>query len=108
MNYKAYLTENVIPFWLKNGIDRELGGIYLYLDEKGKLYGDEKGAWFQGRALYTLSRAYNTIEKNPEYLEAAGLICLPKLPAAETSGILQCLKMCHIRENLRIRRRAGL
>lgn len=51
MDYKAYLTENVIPFWLKNGIDRELGGIYLYLDEKGKLYGDEKGAWFQGRAL---------------------------------------------------------
>lgn len=37
MDYKAYLTENVIPFWLKNGIDRELGGIYLYLDEKGKL-----------------------------------------------------------------------
>ena len=74
MDYKAYLTENVIPFWLKNGIDREFGGIYLYLDEKGKLYGDEKGAWFQGRALYTLSRAYNTIEKNPEYLEAAGLI----------------------------------
>ncbi len=74
MDYKAYLTENVIPFWLKNGMDRELGGIYLYLDEKGKLYGDEKGAWFQGRALYTLSRAYNTIEKNPEYLEAAGLL----------------------------------
>ena len=44
MDYKSYLTENVIPFWLKNGIDRELGGIYLYLDEKGKLYGDEKGA----------------------------------------------------------------
>ena len=42
MDYKSYLTENVIPFWLKNGIDRELGGIYLYPDEKGKLYGDEK------------------------------------------------------------------
>ena len=42
MDYKSYLTENVIPFWLKNGIDRELGEIYLYPDEKGKLYGDEK------------------------------------------------------------------
>ena len=40
MDYKAYLTQNVIPFWLKNGLDREKGGIYLYLDEKGKLYGD--------------------------------------------------------------------
>ena len=37
MDYKAYLTQNVIPFWLKNGLDREKGGIHLYLDEKGKL-----------------------------------------------------------------------
>ena len=74
MDYKAYLMENVIPFWLKNSIDSELGGIYLYLDEKGKLYGDEKGVWFQGRALYTLSRAYNTIEKRTEYLKAAEVI----------------------------------
>lgn len=73
MDYMAYLTQNVIPFWLKNGLDRENGGIYLYLDEKGKLYGDEKGAWFQGRALYTLSRAYNSIEKIPSILRRRNL-----------------------------------
>lgn len=74
MDYKAFLVENIIPFWFKNGLDREYGGIYLYLDEKGELYGDEKGVWFQGRALYTLSRTYNTIEQKAEYLEAAELI----------------------------------
>lgn len=50
MDYKAYLTENVIPFWLKYGIDRELGGIYLYLDENGKLYGDEKRRMVSGKS----------------------------------------------------------
>lgn len=37
MDYRAHLAQNVIPFWLKNGIDCEKDGIHLYLDEKGKL-----------------------------------------------------------------------
>ena len=37
MDYRAYLAQNVIPFWLKNGIDCEKDGIHLYLDEKVKL-----------------------------------------------------------------------
>ena len=71
MNFKNDLTENILPFWLKNGIDHKNGGICTCIDRKGKIYGTEKSGWFQGRALWTFSKAYNTIEKNPEYLRAA-------------------------------------
>lgn len=67
----SYLTENVLPFWLKNAIDYENGGIYTCLDEDGSIYDTEKSVWFQGRALYIFSLAYNEVEKNPEYLRAA-------------------------------------
>ncbi len=71
MNYKEQLKNNILPFWLKYGIDRKNGGIFTCVDEKGELYGTDKSVWFQGRALWTFSKAYNVIEKNPEYLEAA-------------------------------------
>ena len=76
----SYLTENVLPFWLENAIDYVNGGIYTCLDEDGSVYDTEKSVWFQGRALYIFSKAYNVIEKNPEYLKAAKAIFefLPK------------------------------
>ncbi len=52
MNYKEQLLNNLLPFWLKNGIDEENGGIFTCLDENGELYGKEKSVWFQGRALW--------------------------------------------------------
>lgn len=71
MNFKNYLTENVLKFWLENSIDSENGGIFTQLDRKGQLYGTEKSVWFQGRALWVFSKAYNSIEKRKEYLDAA-------------------------------------
>ncbi len=71
MNYKNDLINNILPFWLKNSIDYENGGIYTCLDQKGNIYGTDKSVWFQGRALWVFSKAYNVIEKNEEYLKAA-------------------------------------
>ena len=80
MNYRKELIEQILPFWLGDAIDRKEGGIFTCLDEKGNIYGEEKSVWFQGRALWTFSKAYNVIEKNPAYLEAAKCIYgfLPK------------------------------
>lgn len=80
MNFSGYLTENVLPFWLKHAMDETHGGIFTCLDEDGKRYDDEKSVWFQGRALYIFSLAYNEIEPNPDYLKAAKTIYefLPK------------------------------
>ncbi|MBP5632679.1 MAG: AGE family epimerase/isomerase [Clostridia bacterium] len=74
VNYKDYLTKNVLPFWLSHAIDEEYGGIFTFLDRAGNIYSTEKSVWFQGRALWTLSKAYNLTEKNETYLKAAGKI----------------------------------
>lgn len=74
MNFKSDLINNILPFWLNSAIDYENGGIYTCLDRDGKIYGEEKSVWFQGRALWVFSKAYNIIEKNPEYLKAAKTI----------------------------------
>ena len=80
MNYKQTLTETILPFWLDNAIDWTHGGIFTQLDRTGRIYGREKSVWFQGRALWTFAKAYNLIEQNPKYLEAARQIYgfLPK------------------------------
>lgn len=71
MNFRKELKENILPFWLGNAVDYENGGIYTSLDKKGKIYGEEKSVWFQGRALWSFSKAYNLISNDPEYLRAA-------------------------------------
>lgn len=74
MNYRNELVENILPFWLKDAIDEKNGGIFTCLDREGKIYGREKSVWFQGRALWVFSKAYNLIEKREEYLNAAKTI----------------------------------
>lgn len=71
MDYIKYLTEKVLPFWLDNAIDQKNGGIFTLLDREGRIYGREKSVWFQGRALYILSNAYNSGIQKEEYLQAA-------------------------------------
>lgn len=80
MNYRTGLINDILPFWLDNAIDYENGGIYTCLDRQGNIYGREKSVWFQGRALWVLTKTYNTIEKNPQYIKAAKCIYdfLPK------------------------------
>ncbi len=71
LRYKKDLTENIMPFWLKNGLDRVNGGIYTCVDREGKLMDTTKSVWFQGRFAFTCAYAYNNVEQRPEYLEAA-------------------------------------
>ena len=70
MNFKSDLINTVLPFWLPM-VDEKNGGIFTQVDREGRIYGREKSVWFQGRALWVFARAYNAIEKNPEYLAAA-------------------------------------
>lgn len=74
MDFKKYLTEDIIPFWLDHAVDKKNGGIYTALERDGSIYGTDKSGWFQGRALWVFSKMYNCIDKNPKYLEAAETI----------------------------------
>lgn len=81
MNYRKYLTEDILPFWLDNAIDHEYGGIFTHLNQYGEVYcNEEKSGWFQGRALYIFSLAYNRGIKDNRLLTAAKTIFdfLPK------------------------------
>jgi N-acylglucosamine 2-epimerase len=42
-------------FWLKNGWDKENGGVYTCLDRWGKIYSTDKSVWMQGRCAWTFS-----------------------------------------------------
>ena len=70
-NYKQDLTQNIMPFWLKNGLDKEFGGIYTCLTRNGHLMDTTKSVWFQGRFGFSGAFAYKIVEKRPEWLEAA-------------------------------------
>ncbi|MBQ3058651.1 MAG: AGE family epimerase/isomerase [Clostridia bacterium] len=86
MKFKSDLLNNILPFWLDNAIDFENGGIFTCLDREGNIYGTDKSVWFQGRALWSFCKAYNAVEKRPEFLEAAKCIYdfLPK--CTDTDG----------------------
>ena len=70
-SYKTDLTENIMPFWMEHGWDKVNGGVYTCLDRDGSLIDSTKSVWFQGRFAFVCAYAYNNVEKNPMWLEAA-------------------------------------
>lgn len=70
-SYKRDLTENIMPFWMGHGWDKVNGGVYTCLDRDGSLMDSTKSVWFQGRFAFICAYAYNNVEKNPVWLEAA-------------------------------------
>jgi N-acylglucosamine 2-epimerase len=71
VTYRDGLLLSVIPFWLRHGIDREQGGILTCLDRAGAVVDTDKGVWLQGRAAWTFSTLYRTVEPRAEWLQAA-------------------------------------
>ena len=69
--YYDELVNDVLPFWLKYGMDPVNGGIYTGLDRDGSLIESDKSVWFQGRALWTFCTAYEKVGRKQEYLDAA-------------------------------------
>ncbi|MCU0710887.1 MAG: AGE family epimerase/isomerase, partial [Pirellula sp.] len=69
--YRDSLLADVIPFWLRHGVDHEHGGYLTALHRDGTVIDTDKSIWFQGRGAWMFATLYNTVEKRTEWLEAS-------------------------------------
>ena len=69
MDYKKYLTDEILAHYLELQTDKECGGILNFFDSECNLISEEKDVWFQGRAMWTYSLTYMLVEKRQEYLD---------------------------------------
>ncbi len=69
--YRDALLGDVIPFWLRHGMDAEHGGIMTCLDRDGSVTDTDKPVWFQGRAAWMFATLFNTVERRAEWRDAA-------------------------------------
>jgi len=69
--YRTALLEDVLPFWLKHGLDSEHGGYFSSLDRDGSLLDSDKSVWIQGRFAWLLSNLCQIAGTNGQWLSAA-------------------------------------
>lgn len=69
--YNGHLMHDVIPFWEKNAIDWEKGGIFTAISDEGVIQSTDKFIWSNARALYTFSALFNYIEHEQKWLSIA-------------------------------------
>ena len=62
-------------FWLRNGMDKEHGGVYTCLDRYGRIYSTDKSVWMQGRCGWIFAFLCSRYGVKPEWL-AASKSCL--------------------------------
>ncbi|MBN2853647.1 MAG: AGE family epimerase/isomerase [Clostridia bacterium] len=69
--YEDQLLTAIVPFWIKNSLDKEYGGYMTWVDFDGSLLSTDKAVWMQGRGLFIYSRLYNEFKKNEDWLSMA-------------------------------------
>ncbi|HBG00743.1 MAG TPA: N-acylglucosamine 2-epimerase [Firmicutes bacterium] len=70
--YQEHLDKNILPFWLKNGIDQQYGGYFTCFNNYGnELVSTDKYAWSQGRMVWLLAKLAEMEADPKEYLALA-------------------------------------
>ncbi len=67
----AHLSENLVPYWLQNCVDREYGGYLTVLNRDGTMQSGEKMIVTQTRQIWTFSRLWVDGYRDPRIREAA-------------------------------------
>lgn len=70
--FRSQLLEDVVPFWIRHGWDREFGGVLTCLEREGRVVDTDKSVWAQGRCAWMFSTLYRIIEPKEEWLAFAG------------------------------------
>ncbi|XP_067881740.1 N-acylglucosamine 2-epimerase isoform X2 [Heterodontus francisci] len=65
--------DRTLEFWLQHSHDKELGGFFTCLSQKGMVYDDLKYIWLQARQVWTYCRLYRKLARfrRQELLDAA-------------------------------------
>lgn len=71
-DYRRTLLDEIAPFWVRHGWDREHGGIHTALNEDGSLIDSDKSVWFQGRAAWTYSTLGQAYGAEGDWTRLAG------------------------------------
>lgn len=71
--YRAALTGDVLPFWMKHSPDWEHGGYFTCLDRVGKVYDTDKFMWLQCRQVWTFSKMAQVLDSPSQYVDMARL-----------------------------------
>jgi len=66
--YKLYLDEHTLPFWLKHSPDDVNGGFFTSIDRQGQVYDTDKFMWLQARQVWTFSMLYNNYQQHDDFL----------------------------------------
>ncbi len=65
------LTQEIIPFWEKNSIDKQYGGYFTCIDHKHCVYDTDKFIWLQCRQVWMFATFYEQINPKKEWLDIA-------------------------------------
>ena len=69
--YRDGLLADIVPFWLRHGLDGEHGGIMTGVDQDGTVIDTDKGLWQQGRFAWLMATLYHHEGANEAWYEAA-------------------------------------
>ena len=69
--YRTGLLDDILPFWIENGVDTTHGGFLTALNRDGTIIDTDKGMWQQGRFTWLLGTLYNTVEPRESWLHLA-------------------------------------
>ncbi len=67
---RAHLFGHVLPFWERHAFDPQ-GGLCTCISDAGEILSHDKWLWSQWRAVWVFARIYNTLDRNPVWLERA-------------------------------------
>lgn len=69
--YRTGLLDDVVPFWMKYGLDTEYGGIMTSVNRDGTIIDTDKGLWQQGRFAWLLATLHHDVGARADWHAAA-------------------------------------